>query len=369
MSPVTFEMQDALNKRFPEGHPNSQKTPKYTYSRHHAGAWWGRRGRTTAWLDLLAVTDGAEWRLRTGSGYLLQSNFCNISVFEDGEIVGVASVASSLEHARKPSASGKGFGASKKKKAKYSIEDKSYNLQSTLDESSAGDTHARMIDFFNAHNDWKPLFKYVVGPGGTLATPFLADVEHQSMHIWDMSTIEQRNPWRLLPSKPTEQSSLDVLSVFLDELQRSLLDIPLDSIITGENDMHFLEEGRRTIAVTRFHVLDDNHGFATETNGDNWQESLFKTCWSEMAHLMSQDEVDSGSLVLLPHLKDDVGIDCVKEFVEQKLIRPIHWLGRGSDWEIVAMQRGSVGVRLLYKLGAIPDLKDRDSGSDEEIEL
>lgn len=278
-----------------------------------------------------------------------------------------ATTSNSGLDARKPSAGGKGFGASKKKKAKYSIEDKSYNLQSTLGESSAEDTHARMTDFFNAYNDWKPLFRYVVGPGDTRATPFLADVEHQS--IWDMSTIEQRNPWRLLPSKPTEQSSLDVLSVFLDELQRSLLDIPLDSIITGENDLHFLEEGRRTIAVTRFHVLDDNHGFASENDGDDWQEVLFQTCWSEMAHLMSQDEVDSGSLVLLPHLKGDVGIDCVKEFVENKLIKPIHWLGRGSDWEIVAMERGSVGVRLLYKLGAIPDLKDRDSGSDEEIGL
>ena len=284
----------------------------------------------------------------------------------DNRVRSMATSSSELD-AKKPGAGGKGFGVSKKKQPKYSIEDKSYNLQSTLGESSAEDTHARMVDFFSTNIDWKPLFRYVVGPDDTQATPFLADVEHQS--IWGMSTIEQRNPWRLLPSKPTEQSSLDVLSVFLDELQRSLLDIPLDSIITGENDLHFLEEGRRTIAVTRFHVLDDNHGFTTESDGANWQEALFETCWSEIAHGMSQDEVDSGSLVLLPHLKDDVGLDCVKEFVEKKLIQPIHWLGRGSDWEIVAMERGSVGVRLLYKLGAMPDLKDRDRGSDEEIGL
>ena len=91
-----------------------------------------------------------------------------------------------------------------------------------------------------------------------------------------------------------------------------------------------------------------------------------------MAHLMSQNEIDTGSLVLLPaHLAsggDDTnngkGLEYVKDFVERKLIQPINWLGRGSDWEIVALERGSVAVRLLYKLSDIPDLSERDSGSD-----
>lgn len=46
-------------------------------------------------------------------------------------------------------------------------------------------------------------------------------------------------------------------------------------------------------------------------------------------------------------------------FVEKKLVRPVEWLGRGDDWEIVAMERGSVGVRLLYRLSDIPDLSEK----------
>ena len=42
------------------------------------------------------------------------------------------------------------------------------------------------------------------------------------------------------------------------------------------------------------------------------------------------------------------------------------WMGRGGDWEIVAMERGNLGVRLLYKLGAIPDLSEKYSPEDDE---
>jgi len=31
------------------------------------------------------------------------------------------------------------------------------------------------------------------------------------------------------------------------------------------------------------------------------------------------------------------------------------------------MERGSIGVRILYKLSDIPDLKERDSGGDENV--
>ena len=120
--------------------------------------------------------------------------------------------------------------------------------------------------------------------------------------------------------------------------------------VEGGYDLHFLEEGRRTIAVTRFHVLDhdDNEG--------SWEEKLFETCWSELGHITSKDDGD-GSLILLPDAT--TSLEQVKEFVRQKLIRPMEWLGRSEDWEIVAMERGAVGVRLLYKLGDIPDLSEK----------
>ena len=50
-------------------------------------------------------------------------------------------------------------------------------------------------------------------------------------------------------------------------------------------------------------------------------------------------------------------LEAARDFVERILIRPMRWLGREDDWEIVAMERGGVAVRLLYKLSEIPDLE------------
>ena len=59
-----------------------------------------------------------------------------------------------------------------------------------------------------------------------------------------------------------------------------------------------------------------------------------------------------------------VGV-CPK-FVQAKLVQPAVWMGRGGDWEIVAMERGNLGVRLLYKLSAIPDLSEKYSPEEDE---
>jgi hypothetical protein len=94
-----------------------------------------------------------------------------------------------------------------------------------------------------------------------------------------------------------------------------------------------------------------------------WELELFQLCWSELGHLMSKDEEDTGSLIVLPQSlngQENVrSLECVQQFVAEKLIRPMEWLGRGQDWEIVAMERGAVAVRLLYKLGEIPDLSEK----------
>ena len=274
-----------------------------------------------------------------------------------------------------------------------------------------------MADFFAAHPEWVPLFRGILlrggeGGGGSddgdrteaasaaMAHPILVPPDRcgtdgtaapdDDDDLWGTPTLEMRNPWRLLPSRPTSKSSLSALSSFLDEWQRSLLDIPLDERMTGINDRHFLEEGRRTIAVTRFHVLDDEHQHRELPDGDDddddddddgrvagrrqsydWETELFRTCWSELALLTHQDVGDTGSLVLLPDHRDgffdEAGgggrpgpgppLGVVADFVERNLIRPMRWMGRDGDWEIVAMERGGVGVRLLYKLGEIPDIE------------
>jgi hypothetical protein len=307
----------------------------------------------------------------------------------------------------------KGFG----RKKKYSIDDKSYGGRSNGEGGdrtlSGDDSSAGMADFFAAYSEWEPLFRGILlgGGGGSddddgtsrgradaaasaaMAHPILmppdrcGDGTPDDGDLWGMSTLERRNPWRLLPSKPTSPSSLRALSLFLDEWQRSLLDIPLDEVMTGINDRHFLEEGRRTIAVTRFHVLDEEYQHRELADGDDddddyeddggggrvvgrcqnydWETELFRTCWSELAHLTYQDVGGTGSLVLLPDrdgvFDPDGGgrsrqLEVVGDFVERNLIRPMRWLGRDSDWEIVAMERGGVAVRLLYKLGEIPDI-------------
>ena len=72
-----------------------------------------------------------------------------------------------------------------------------------------------------------------------------------------------------------------------------------------------------------------------------------------------------GSLILLPDWGDrSRSLEEVREIkiVLEKLIQPIERLGRDEDWEIVAMERGAVGVRLLYKFGEIPDLSEKYGG-------
>jgi len=124
------------------------------------------------------------------------------------------------------SSSGKGFGPTKNE-PKYSIKDKSYDIPSSISKNVEV-SEEDVSNFFTTYNEWKPLFRNILGDSSSsLASTFLSDVEHQE--IWGISTAEQRNPWRLLPGKPTEEKSLNSLSTFLDELQRSLLDIPLVS--------------------------------------------------------------------------------------------------------------------------------------------
>ena len=87
----------------------------------------------------------------------------------------------------------------------------------------------------------------------------------------------------------------------------------------------------------------------TNSGHDEVEQELFKLCWSEIGHLVSQNEIDTGSLVLLPNLEDGKSLEDIRQFIETNLIQPISWLGIGDDWEIVALERGSIGVRMLYK--------------------
>jgi hypothetical protein len=228
------------------------------------------------------------------------------------------------------------------------------------------DAQEAMHHFFSTHNEWHPLFSHVMESSSTLPAahvhlklPSSQQQQPNTDDIWNTNNLHQY-PWSILPDKPSTNSSLATLSFFLDEWQHSLVNIPMDAFkdVKGGYDRHFLEEGRRTIAVTRFHVMDNDCRGEQE-----WELELFQLCWSELGHLMSKDEEDTGSLIVLPQSlngQENVrSLECVQQFVAEKLIRPMEWLGRGQDWEIVAMERGAVAVRLLYKLGEIPDLSEK----------
>ena len=233
------------------------------------------------------------------------------------------------------------------------IVDKSYGL--TVIEQSNEESQEAMDHFFSTHVEWCPLFNCIMSSTLPPAHTHLTHRDSTS-NIWDTNN---QYPWSILPATPSDDSSLSTISLFLDEWQRSLTDIPMDAFknVEGGYDTHFLEEGRRTIAVSRFHVV--NPAEEEET----WESQLFRLCWSELGYLMMQDEEDTGSLILLPQgLRDSDGggsLKHVQHIVTEKLIRPMQWLGRVEDVEIVAMERGTVGVRLLYKLGEIPDLSEK----------
>ncbi|KAL3775888.1 hypothetical protein ACHAWO_012906 [Cyclotella atomus] len=262
----------------------------------------------------------------------------------------------------------KGFGKSSSPTA--IIVDKSYGQ--TIEDQTPDEAERAMNAFFAQHIDYHPLFREVMSD--TISDAALNHLNQDisnTVDTWSSSSY----PWSILPPKPTTNTSLSTLSIFLDAWQTSLTEIPMDAFsnIKGGYDLHFLEEGRRTIAVTRFHVADTVNSVGNTVLNDDghemrsWEDQLFQLAWSEIGYYYRKDiNDDTGSLILLPEglcaNDNDGGLCCleqVQQFVLEKLIRPMEWLGRSDDWEIVALEHGNVGVRLLYKLGEIPDLKEK----------
>jgi hypothetical protein len=137
-------------------------------------------------------------------------------------------------------------------------------------------------------------------------------------------------------------------------MHESLLAIPITESAGGaedENDLHFLEEGRRMLAVGRFHVVRPAKDADTNRDEASWRaaryDRLFSTCWSELME-------HTGSLILFP----DSELTDLRRFADMNLIRPLEWLGVRNDFEIVSMERGSPAIRLIYRLQDMPDVPD-----------
>jgi hypothetical protein len=130
-------------------------------------------------------------------------------------------------------------------------------------------------------------------------------------------------------------------------MQTSLIDIPVDETTKDdENDLHFIEEGRRLLVCSRFHVVKN-----METGSIESMDNLFSTCWSEVMELQQGNEVNTGSLIVIPGLN----YEDLRRFADINLQRPLQWLGIEDDFEVASLERGGLGVlRLIHKLSEIP---------------
>ena len=203
------------------------------------------------------------------------------------------------------------------------------------------DNEGAMKEFFESNEEWWPMFRSVAQSASVPAMSMLGGT-HGEVIAFD----EESTPWEELEEQPKDEQDRKVLAGFLDSMQQSLLDIPVDELVKeDDNDLHFLEEGRRMLALTRFQVLRNNAGGSVEN-----YDSLFKTVWSELGFLAQLDEENTGSLILLP----DYDLADLRRFTDMNLLRPLQWLGMEDMFEIVSLQRDSPAIRLIHKLSDMP---------------
>jgi hypothetical protein len=231
------------------------------------------------------------------------------------------------------------------------------------------DREGAMISFFSGREDWMPLFRSVAGndlPKDTsvLLDSIVAPSERNVSPNIDIS--ETSYPWKLFNAIPVDEEHRTILARFLDSMQESLLAIPVveqsnyasvvgddssNDFHEDENDVQFIEEGRRLLAINRFHVLPDAPGFNGDSSTLESMDALFTHCWSEICVLSQAGTVHSGSLILLSNQYELVN---VRRFLEMNVIQPLLWLGIHNDFEVCSFQRDSPAIRLIFKLNDLP---------------
>jgi hypothetical protein len=233
---------------------------------------------------------------------------------------------------------GKAFGKSAEESPKKEGTGKSYDEGALSPIKDMIDSEGAMQFFFESNDEWKPLFRSIIGDTADVpATSFIEDID-----IIDFEFDETTSPWKRLQAIPTQDDDREVLANFLDNMQQALIDIPVDELTKEDvNDVHFLEEGRRMLVCSRFHVVA-----GAEKGCIASHESLFTTCWNEITHLAQEDESDTGSLIVVPGYE----IDDLRRFTDMNLQRPLQWLGIDGKFEVASLHRGSPAIRLIHKL-------------------
>lgn len=239
--------------------------------------------------------------------------------------------------------SGMGFGKDGRD-GKQPLSKKSYGEEALAPIKDLIDEESGMREFFLSNEEWQPLFRSLVGNSLVPAMSFMVS---PSTATKDFDFDEETKPWRRLQAIPTKEDDKAVLAEFLDAMQNSLIDIPVDeSVKEDDNDLHFIEEGRRMLVCSRFHVVKGMEKGSIESF-----DSLFATCWSEIIELRQVNEIDTGSLIVVPGL----GYDDLRRFVDMNLQRPLQWLGIQDVFEVASLEHGGLGVvRLIHKLSEIP---------------
>lgn len=223
--------------------------------------------------------------------------------------------------------------------------DKSYGKKALAPIKDLIDEEASMREFFSSNDEWHPLFRSIASGPSVPAVSFI-DVEEGKagdFFLFDDNT----SPWRRRIAIPAADNDRAVLSELLDAMQTSLIDIPVDETTKDDDyDLHFIEEGRRLLVCSRFHVMHDIKKGSVDSFYD-----LFATCWSEIVELRQVDKINNGSLMVVPGLK----YEDLRRFADINLQRPLQWLGIDDDFEVASLERGGLGVvRIIYRLSEIP---------------
>jgi hypothetical protein len=248
--------------------------------------------------------------------------------------------------------------------------DHGYDITLNFKKNVIIDEEGAMLSFFTSREEWLPLFRSVAGgdlPKDT--TSLLNTISSTSpsknislLTLKDFDVLESRNPWKRYNAIPVDEEHRTIIARFLDSMQESLLAIPIMEEATenppsaiddvDESELQFVEEGRRLLAINRFHVISNNIG--TKQHDYSSIESvdeLFRHCWSEIFVLSQEGVVNSGSLILLPRHYE---LPNIRQFLEMNVLQPLQWLGKHQDYEISSFQRDSPVIRLIYKLNDIP---------------
>lgn len=246
-------------------------------------------------------------------------------------------------------------GEKKKMKTGFSkVYEKTYDQTSFLTTEAM---EVNMYDFFTKNTDWHPLFAYVATNSNVPASKYVKMMASSDKHPLEYSDV---SPWVDLPSMPSgpdKEKHMQTIAHVLDKTQMAMLDIPNED--DDHEDLNFIEEGRRILVLNRFHVVQDE----AKEEGDYYDE-LFRTCWSEIHSLVYNDLPKTGSLIILEDMGNDVDLT---DFVHENIRMPLEWLGiRDDHIEVAHFTRGKKCIRLIHRLGDIPDLEERDRTLKEE---